>query len=358
MTDKKYFKERKEVYKMKALITGITGMVGSHLADYLLDNTDWDIYGVCRWRSPMDNVTQLIDRVNNKDRVFFDYADLNDQISLISVIRKVKPDYIFHLAAQSYPLTSFTAPVDTLNTNILGTCRLLEAVRLQMEDDSEYKPVVHVCASSEVFGKIPADKKPEDGINEDCPFHPASPYAISKVGTDLLGRYYAEAFGMTVMTTRMFTHTGPRRGDVFHESTFAKQIAMIESEIIEPVVKVGNLESLRTYADVRDAVRAYYMLVTKNPIAGEYYNIGGQYTCLVKDTLNTLISMSSCKDSIRVEEDSERLRPIDADLQIPDCRKFEEHTGWKPEISYEKTMQDLLDYWRNRVKNGEEFLTR
>ena len=173
---------------MKALITGITGMVGSHLADYLIEHTDWEIYGVCRWRSPMDNVSQLIDRVNNKDRVYFDYADLNDQISLITVIRKVKPDYVFHLAAQSYPLTSFTAPVDTLNTNILGTCRLLEAIRLQMEDDKNYNPVVHVCASSEVFGRIPADKKPEDGIDEDCPFHPASPYAISKVGTDLLKR--------------------------------------------------------------------------------------------------------------------------------------------------------------------------
>ena len=343
---------------MKALITGITGMVGSHLADSLLEQTDWDVYGVCRWRSPMDNVTQLIDRVNNKDRVYFDYADLNDQISLITVIRKVKPDYIFHLAAQSYPLTSFTAPVDTLNTNILGTCRLLEAVRLQMEEDGDYKPVIHVCASSEVFGKIPADKKPSEGINEDCPFHPASPYAISKVGTDLLGRYYAEAFGMTVMTTRMFTHTGPRRGDVFHESTFAKQIAMIENGIIEPVVKVGNLDSLRTYADVRDAVRAYYILVTKNPIAGEYYNIGGKYTCLVKDTLDTLISMSFVKDKIRIEEDEDRLRPIDADLQIPDCRKFTEHTGWEPVIPYKQTMEDLLNYWRNRVKNGEEFLTR
>lgn len=262
---------------MKALITGITGMVGSHLCDFLLENTDWDVYGVCRWRSPLDNVEHLLERVNNKDRVFFEYADLNDQVSLITVIQNVKPDYIFHLAAQSYPLTSFTAPVDTLNTNILGTCRLLESVRLTMEQDSEYKPIIHVCASSEVFGKIPPEKKPETGINEECPFHPASPYAISKVGTDLLGRYYAEAYGMTVMTTRMFTHTGPRRGDVFHESTFAKQIAMIEAGLIEPEVKVGNLKSLRTYADVRDAVRAYYMLVTVNPIAGEYYNIGGSY---------------------------------------------------------------------------------
>lgn len=342
---------------MKALITGITGMVGSHLCDFLLENTDWDVYGVCRWRSPLDNVEHLLERVNNKDRVFFEYADLNDQVSLITVIQNVKPDYIFHLAAQSYPLTSFTAPVDTLNTNVLGTCRLLESVRLLMEQDDSYKPVIHVCASSEVFGKIPKEKKPETGIHEECPFHPASPYAISKVGTDLLGRYYAEAYGMTVMTTRMFTHTGPRRGDVFHESTFAKQIAMIEEGLIEPEVKVGNLKSLRTYADVRDAVRAYYMLVTMNPVPGEYYNIGGSYTCEVEDTLNTLISLSTAKDKIKVVTDPERLRPIDADLQIPDCRKFKEHTGWEPEISYEQTMEDLLNYWRNRVKKGS-FLTR
>ena len=342
----------------KALITGITGMVGSHLADFLLEETDWEIYGVCRWRSPLDNVSHLLERVNQKERIFFDYADLNDEISLINVINKVKPDYVFHLAAQSYPLTSFTAPIDTLNTNILGTCRLLEAIRNTMNMDKEYHPVIHVCASSEVFGKIPAEIKPEDGIHEECPFHPASPYAISKVGTDLLGRYYAEAYGMVIMTTRMFTHTGPRRGDVFHESTFAKQIAMIEAGVIKPELKVGNLKSLRTYADVRDAVRAYYMLVTKNPVAGAYYNIGGTYTCEVVDTLNTLLEYSTMKDRIQVVVDPERLRPIDADLQIPDCRKFKQHTGWEPTISFEQTMKDLLNYWRGRVNSGEKFLTR
>ncbi len=338
---------------MRALITGITGMVGSHLADFLLEKTDWDIYGACRWRSPLDNVEHLLDRVNCGGRVFFEYADLNDQVSLCILMNKVRPDYIFHLAAQSYPLTSFDSPIDTLNTNILGTCRLLEAVRLSGCD-----PLIHVCASSEVFGKIPPEKKPETGIHEECPFHPASPYAISKVGTDLLGRYYAEAYGMRVMTTRMFTHTGPRRGDVFHESTFAKQIAMIEQGLIEPVVKVGNLHSLRTYADVRDAVRAYYMLLTVNPIPGEYYNIGGNYTCTVGDTLKTLLSFSSMKDQIRVEIDPERLRPIDADLQVPDCTKFKKHSGWEPEIPYEKTMKDLLNYWRARIAHGERFLIR
>lgn len=333
-------------------------MVGSHLADFLLEQTDWDVYGVCRWRSPLDNVDHLLDRVNKKDRIFFEYADLNDEMSLIKVIHNIKPDYVFHLAAQSYPQTSFTAPMDTLNTNILGTCRLLEAIRHEISISDTYDPIIHVCASSEVFGKIPVEKKPEFGIHEECQFHPASPYAISKVGTDLLGRYYAEAYGMTVMTTRMFTHTGPRRGDVFHESTFAKQIAMIEAGMIEPNVMVGNLKSLRTYADVRDAVKAYYMLVTINPIAGEYYNIGGSYTCEVGDTLNTLISYSTKKDEIKVVTDSKRLRPIDADFQVPDCSKFRKHTGWTPEISFQTTMHDLLDYWRDRIRRGMHYLIR
>jgi GDPmannose 4,6-dehydratase len=334
---------------MKALITGMTGMVGSHLADWLLANTDWEIYGVQRWRSAFDNIAHLSDRINKGDRVFVRYGDLNDQTSLITALAEIKPDYVFHLAAQSYPQTSFNVPIDTLNTNVLGTSRLLESIRILKQS-----PVIHVCASSEVFGRVSADKLP---IDEECNFHPASPYAISKVGTDLLGRYYAEAYGMTVMTTRMFTHTGPRRGDVFHESTFAKQIAMIEADLIPPVVKVGNLDSLRTYADVRDAVRAYHMLVTVNPIAGEYYNIGGTYTCKVGDTLNTLLSLSVKKD-IRTETDPERLRPIDADLQVPDTSKFTAHTGWRSEIPYERTMRDLLDYWRERVKREGVQLTR
>ena len=153
---------------------------------------------------------------------------------------------------------------------------------------------------------------------------------------------------MTVMSTRMFTHTGPRRGDVFAESSFAKQIALIEANMIPPVLKVGNLDSLRTFADVRDAVRAYYMLVTHNPVGGEYYNIGGTYTCTVRAMLETLKSMSTVK-AIDVVIDPDRLRPIDADLQVPDTSKFERHTGWKPEITFEQTMTDLLNYWRQRV---------
>lgn len=335
--------------KKKALITGMTGMVGSHLADYLLENTDWEIHGLQRWRSPLNNILHLMDKINKKERVFVHYGDLNDQGSLIKVLEDVKPDYIFHLAAQSYPLTSFTAPIDTLNTNVLGTTRLLESVHLL-----NLKPIIHVCASSEVFGRVPKEKLP---INEECTFHPASPYAISKVGTDLIGRYYAEAYDMTVMTTRMFTHTGPRRGDVFAESTFAKQIALIEAGINPPIVKTGNLDSLRTWADVRDAVRAYYMLVTINPEKGAYYNIGGSYTCSVRDMLNKLLSLSTVKD-IKIETDPVRLRPIDADLQVPNTSKFKEHTGWEPEISFDKTMEDLLNYWREKIRRTGSYIDR
>jgi len=334
----------------RALITGITGMVGSHLADFLLANTDWEIFGICRWRSPLDNVAHLLDRVNKKDRVRFLYADLRDYTSLADAVKEARPDYVFHLAAQSYPKTSFTSPVDTLDTNIIGTERLLEAIRRTEGID----PWIHVCSSSEVFGRVPREKIP---INEDCSFHPASPYSISKIGTDLIGRFHAEAYKQKVLVTRMFTHTGPRRGDVFVESTFAKQIAMIEAGLSEPVIKVGNLKSFRTWADVRDAVKAYYMLLTVNPVPGEAYNIGGSFSCTVGEMLDFLISCSTFK-GIKTEEDPERLRPLDADLQLPDCSKFMKHTGWKPEVSFEKTMRDLLDYWRERVKTCGSFLSR
>ena len=332
------------------LITGVCGMVGSHLVDFLLENTDWKIYGFARWIDSMDNLEHLSDRINKKNRLELIYGDLNDMSSLISAINKSEPDFVFHLGGQSYPQTSFVAPVETLQTNIIGTTNLLDALKHSNFKDAK----IHICASSEVFGRVPKEKLP---IDEECSFHPASPYAISKIGTDLIGRYYGEAFGMSVMTTRMFTHTGPRRGDVFSESTFAKQVAMIEVGLQDPVIYVGNLDSLRTYADVRDAVRAYHMLLTINPIGGEYYNIGGTYTCKIEDVLNYFINKSTVKN-IKVEIDPERLRPIDADLQVPNCEKFKKHTGWEPVIPFEKTMDDLLEYWRNKVKNGRKFLNR
>tara|TARA_R100000027_G_scaffold61821_1_gene53481 strand:- start:249 stop:1256 length:1008 start_codon:yes stop_codon:yes gene_type:complete len=333
----------------KAYITGITGMVGSHLADFLLEHTDWHIYGLVRWNDKMDNIEHLMDRINAKDRIELIYGDINDLSSLLVTFSETKPDYVFHLAAQSYPKTSFDSPLETLETNILGTAKVLDAIK-----HLGLNPIIHVCASSEVFGRVPKEFLP---IHEDVTFHPASPYAISKVGTDLVGRFYAEAYDMTVMTTRMFTHTGPRRGDVFAESTFAKQIAMIEAGLIPPVIKVGNLDSLRTWSDVRDAVRAYYLLVTNDPKAGEYYNIGGSFSCSVKDMLDYLMSLSTRKD-IKVVIDPDRLRPIDADLQVPDTTKFKNHTGWEPEITFEETMIDLLNYWRKMISQNKKFLVR
>jgi GDPmannose 4,6-dehydratase len=324
-------------------------MVGSHLADHLLAHTDWELHGLLRWNEDLANVDHLLPRVNDKDRIGLVYGDLNDHPSLERAVDAAQPDYVFHLAAQSYPKTSFSAPIETLQTNILGTAALLEAIH-----HSGRQPIVHVCASSEVFGRVAKERLP---IGEDTPFHPASPYAISKVGTDLVGRFYAEAYGMCVMTTRMFTHTGPRRGDVFAESTFAKQIALIEEGRIAPVLRTGNLDSMRTWADVRDAVRAYHLLVTKDPVPGAYYNIGGAYSCTVGDMLAHLLSLST-RDDIEVVTDPERLRPIDADLQIPDTTKFRAHTGWAPEIPFEQTMYDLLEYWRDRVRSGRNFLVR
>lgn len=335
----------------RALITGITGMVGSHLADRLLAATDWDIYGLIRWRSPLDNIEHLLERVNRRDRLFLVHGDLTDVFSLQEAVETARPDYVFHLAAQSFPKTSFSSPENTLEVNVLGTERLLEVLRRAPDLD----PWIHVCSSSEVFGRVPRERLP---INEDCPFHPASPYSISKIGTDHLGRFHAEAYGQKCLITRMFTHTGPRRGDVFVESTFAKQIALIEAGHIPPVVKTGNLDSLRTWADVRDAVRAYHMLLTIDPTPGECYNIGGEFSCSVREMLDFLISISRRRAEIRVETDPERLRPLDADLQVPDTRKFREHTGWRPELTFEKTMTDLLDYWRQRVARHGQTLTR
>ena len=687
-----------------ALITGISGFVGSHLAEYLIDNTDWNIVGMMRWRSPLDNIQSLIPEINKGGRVRLVYADLRDGIAVREAVEQANPTHVFHLAAQSYPKTSFSSPLDTLDTNVQGTVRLLDALRksdaeihvcschdaetmlitqrgivhftdiraddkvitfdktngdvryatikrvvvseydgelvhiknrsvdqfvtrnhriisrsqpsepmrdidageisgnraryylphgrrrgempvtipfggkewpacallyflglyigdgysdhqaherdsktgldratwlrraragngtfahidpesgrknvcnsyrvflaipradkarasaetcltelgvtwhaydkelfftsremvsaldefthsahtkhipdwlLQydaawldhlyrgiIDSDGYYTPTgghrlttvsdrlrddfIRLCLfvgkhpsscrtqpstpiikdrvikstgahqihasdgerlfqakdvkletykgsvwcleiedthnfavwrngrvcfsgnSSEVYGRVPKERVP---IDEDCPFHPASPYAISKIGTDLVARHYAEAYEMKIMVTRLFTHTGPGRGDVFFESSFAKQIAMIEAGLIPPVVKHGNLDSLRTIADVRDAVRAYHMLLTVNPTPGEVYNIGGTHTCKVGDVLDALIAMSTVSP-ISKEQDPERMRPLDADLQVPDCSKFKGHTGWNPLIPFEQTMSDLLQYWRKRI---------
>ena len=323
---------------MRALITGITGFVGSHLAEYLLNETDWEIYGLYRYDDPLDNIPF-------HDEITLIEGDLTDYPSVENAIARSLPDYVFHLAAQSYVQASFAYPEKTYRTNVIGTENLLRAIK-----DCHYldkKPLIHNCSSSEVYGRVPGSYGP---IDENCPFLPASPYSISKCAQDLIGRFYFEAYGLKVITTRMFTHTGPRRGDVFFESSFAKQVAMCEVGLID-TIKVGNLESTRTIADVRDAVRAYHLLLTKNPIPGEVYNIGGNYTCKVKKVLEYLNWPRDGAGEYPVESDPTRMRPLDADFQIPNCDKFKKHTGWVPVYKFGQTMDDLLEYWRKRIKH-------
>jgi len=321
---------------MIVLITGITGMVGSHLADYILDNhPSVEVHGLIRWRSPLDNIREI------QSKVVLHYAELRDLNSIIILLSEIKPDWIFHLAAQSYVSSSFNAPVDTIHTNVIGTTNLLDAVRITKID-----PKIHICSSSEVYGQVIKDEIP---IKETNPFRPASPYAVSKVGEDMVALQYFLSYGIKTIRTRMFTHSGPRRGDVFAESAFAKQIAEVEAGLRSNPIKVGNLNSIRTFADVRDAVRAYWLLLEKCP-PGEVYNIGGDRTMSIAEMLEILKSMARCKIEHQVDPSLER--PSDVTLQIPDISKFQRATGWKPEIPLEITLQDLLDYHRSRIKNG------
>jgi GDPmannose 4,6-dehydratase/GDP-4-dehydro-6-deoxy-D-mannose reductase len=245
------------------------------------------------------------------------------------------------LGAQSYVDASFAAPVDTIHTNVIGTTNLLDAVRI-----TEFDPKIHVCSSSEVYGQVTEDEVP---IRETNPFRPASPYAVSKVGEDMIALQYFISYGIKTIRTRMFTHTGPRRGDIFAESSFAKQIAEIEAGVRPNLMWVGNLNSVRTFSDVRDAVRAYWLLLEKCP-PGEVYNIGGNRTMTVGDMLEMLKSMAWCK--IKHEVDPALLRPSDVTLQIPDTAKFRAATGWEPKIPLEVTLRNLLEYHRNRVEDG------
>jgi GDPmannose 4,6-dehydratase/GDP-4-dehydro-6-deoxy-D-mannose reductase len=318
---------------MKVLITGITGMVGSHLAEYILEHQPGiEVHGLVRSRSPRDHIRGVI------DRVVLHHGELRDLNSVVSALKVVRPDWIFHLAAQSDVTASFSSPADTIHTNVIGTTNLLDAVRIVGLD-----PKIHICSSSEVYGQVTAAEVP---IRETNPLRPASPYAASKVGEDMIGLQYFLSYGLQTIRTRMFTHTGPRRGDVFAESAFAKQIAEIEAGIRPNPMKVGNLDSVRTFADVRDAVRAYWLLLDKCP-AGEVYNIGGERTMTVGDMLGLLRSLARCP--IEHAVDPALLRPSDVTLQVPDTTKFRAATGWKPEIPLERTLGDLLEYHRWRV---------
>jgi GDP-4-dehydro-6-deoxy-D-mannose reductase len=318
---------------VRVLITGITGMVGSHLAEYCLERGDVEVVGTIRWRSPRDNIAGILDRIQLVD------VDLRDQAGVRRMIEEVRPDAVFHLAAQSFVPASWSGPADTLTTNTLAQVSLLEALR----DLGLTGVPFHVAGSSEEYGLVYPEETP---ITEENPLRPLSPYAVSKVTQDLLGWQYHRSFGLRVVRTRAFNHEGPRRGHVFVTSNFAKQIAEIESGERPPVLEVGNLEARRDWHDVRDTVRAYWLAAMEGE-PGDVYNIGRGEAHSIAEMLDILLTMA--KVDVEVRQVPERMRPSDVELLVCDPTKFRQRTGWEPTIPLDQTLRDTLDYWRERV---------
>jgi GDP-4-dehydro-6-deoxy-D-mannose reductase len=317
--------------KKIAFITGITGFVGSHLADLLLKK-DFEVHGLCRWRSRTENILKI------KNKIHLVEGDLLDLNSLQKVVADVRPNYVFHLAAQSFVPASWTSPAVTLEINVVGSANLFEAIR-----SAHINPATQLACSSEEYGLVKPNEVPIKEIN---PLRPLSPYAVSKIAMDYLGYQYFKSYGMRIVRTRGFNHTGPRRGEVFSESTFAKQIAEIEKGMQEPVINVGNLEAKRDYTDVRDMVNGYFLAATKGE-PGEVYNICSGKAVKISQVLETLMSFSKVK--MEVKQDPARMRPSDVPILLGDNSKFRRQTGWQPKIPLKKTLQDLLNYWRESI---------
>lgn len=317
---------------MKVLVTGVTGFAGSHLVDYILaKKPDTKITGILRWRSRTENIEHFSDKIRLVE------CDLRDASSVRDVLDDERPEWIFHLAAQSFVPTSWTAPTESLVTNIIGQLNIFEAVK-----KLGIKPRIQLACSSEEYGLVLENELP---IKETNPLRPLSPYAVSKVGQDMLGYQYWMSFRIPVVRTRGFNHEGPRRGPVFVCSDFAKQIADIEKGRRPPVVRVGNLDARRDFTDVRDVVRAYWLALEKGE-PGEVYNIASGKAWTIREMLDMLLGMSKAK--IKVEQDPARMRPSDVPVLLGDASKFRERTGWTPEIPFERTIADLLAYWRER----------
>lgn len=317
---------------MRALITGISGFAGSHLAEYCLNRGDIEVFGTIRWRSRTEN----IDHIKNKIQLM--ECDIRDATSVLKVLEKVKPDLIFHLAAQSFVPTSWHAPTETLITNIVGQVNIFEAVR-----ELNLTTRIQLACSSEEYGMVYEGEIP---IKETNPLRPLSPYAVSKVTQDLLGYQYHESYDMFIVRTRAFNHEGPRRGEVFVTSNFAKQIAEIEKGEREPVIEVGNLKAIRDFTDVRDTVKGYWLSLEKCE-PGEVYNIASGKGTKIREMLDTLLKFSGV--DVEIKRDPARMRPSDVQILVGDHSKFSKATGWEPEIPFEKTLEDLLNYWRERV---------
>jgi GDP-4-dehydro-6-deoxy-D-mannose reductase len=315
----------------RVLVTGVTGFAGSHLVDYMLTRGDCQIFGIQRWRSRTENIEHFQDKITLLE------CDLRDATSTRDVLEKVRPEWIFHLAAQSFVPTSWTAPTESLTTNILGQVNLFEGVR-----HVGLKCRIQLACSSEEYGMVLPSETP---IQETNPLRPLSPYAVSKVTQDMLGYQYWMSWKVDSVRTRGFNHEGPRRGPVFVASDFAKQIADIEKGRKPAVLSVGNLEAKRDFTDVRDVVRAYWLALEKCE-AGEVYNICRGKAWSIREVLDLLLGMTKAR--IEVRQDPARLRPSDVPILIGDNRKFVQATGWQPTIPFEQTLRDMLEYWRAR----------
>jgi GDP-4-dehydro-6-deoxy-D-mannose reductase len=347
--------------KQHVLITGVTGMAGSHLAEYILANhPEVELYGMCRWRSRMDNLADLsahgllnsrplegrattpalLAACTEPGKLNLVYGELSDPLAMQTVIATVRPDRIFHLAAQSFVPASWSAPAETLQVNAIGQVHLFEAVRAAGLD-----PLIQIACSSEQYGLVYPDEVP---IKETNPLRPLSPYAVSKVAQEQLAWQYHRSYGLKTVVTRGFNHEGPRRGDVFVTSSFAKQIAMIEAGLQEPAVMyVGDLASERDWTDVRDMTRAYW-LALEHGVPGEVYNVGSGTRRSVGAMLDLLLSLSPAR--VQVVTDPTRMRPSDVRVLHADATKFREATGWEPQISFEQMIGDLLEWWRGQLK--------
>jgi GDP-4-dehydro-6-deoxy-D-mannose reductase len=318
---------------MRVLITGITGFAGSHLAEHILNrHPDTEVFGLVRWRSRMENIVHIQEKL----RLF--EADMKEMGSLKKALKEIRPDWVFHLAAQSFVPTSWKCPAETFAINAIGQINLFEAIL-----SLSLSPRIHVAGSSEEYGQVNSDEIP---MYETNPLRPLSPYAVSKVAQDLLAWQYFKSYGLDTVRTRGFNHTGPRRGEVFICSNFAKQIAEIEKKKKEPVISVGNLEAKRDFSDVRDIAIAYWLSLEKGK-SGEVYNIGTGKTYTMEEVLDILLSMTEVQVTVQV--DPERLRPSDVPVLLSDSSKFRKVTGWEPKIPFRQSLQDLLDYWRERV---------
>ena len=318
---------------MRVLITGITGFVGSHLAEYALSQGA-EVFGSIRWRSKTENIEHL------RSRITLIESDLRDLFSVQTLLEAADPDYVIHLAAQSFVAASWQTPAETLYTNTVSQINLLEAVRVRRK-----KPRFLVIGSSEEYGLVYEDELP---VKETNPLRPLSPYAVSKVTQDLMGYQYFKSYALPIVRSRAFNHEGPRRGDVFVTSNFAKQIAEIEAGLREPVVRVGNLAARRDYSDVRDIVQGYWLLLERGE-PGEVYNLCSGRSWAIREILDFFLRQTTVS-GIAVKEDPARLRPSDVPNLCGDASKIRTALGWKPEIPFEQTLLDTLVYWRRRIK--------